>query len=555
MVLPHADETVWPLDSLVETAKRSAALPWRTVIKDRDERKSIYAEFADTFPLHPNMIFYESMSGARIMDSPFEIFRAVDSAEEPHVATPIHVWSSRSPSVRPESIASREDVVFVRRHTPEYIYYLARAKYVIGNSTFPEYFVRRISQKYLNTWHGIGYKSLGRTSERPYGAGLAVYNMLQSTHTISPSPHMTSVMLDGFSMRNTYTGDFAETGYPRIDATINMTDARKAEVISAIGLNGGRPVVTYAPTWREDGFDVDRLSIDLSALNRLDIDLVFLGHHLMLSALPKAVLDDVIVPSSATNTNELLAVSDILISDYSSVFFDFLNTGRPVIHYLYDYSEYSKRRGLSLSLRQLPGKVAFTSDALVSAVQDSLTLETMDTENYNAAASRHCSHDDGSRATAVADWFFRSSNEKIGLITGLNRRRRVVFWGGRLGGAQSNSEFFEHLEKVAERRDIDTTLVIARSASRIPDLTKLLRRVGPQLSLVVRDDYAFGMTRDEARARSELSRGSLPETRRLYTAIYAREYRRMFGDTRFDVVRKHPELTRFWAELSKHAYK
>lgn len=527
---------------------------WFRTVADPEERKQLFHEFQQSVDCHPDIIFYESMSGAKMMDSPYSIFEDLFESSPTHSGF-LHVWSARSQEVVPLRYRDLRSVVTVRRHTPAYFYYLARATYIISNSALPEYFVRRPEQRYLNTWHGIGYKTLGRTDRKPLGAALAVSNMLQATHVISPCEFMTQIHLDGFSMAKLFTGKLAETGYPRIDTTLNASESDKKELYSALGCLADKPIVTYAPTWRGEAFDVDRLRSDLHNLAQQDCTVVFLGHHLMLKDVSDDVLEEVIVPPDFVNTNLLLSITDVLITDYSSIFFDFLVTDRPIIHYIYDYNEYSTKRGLNLTKDELPGLVASTADELINAVVWSLSTGLGRTRNYPGHMARFNPHDTGDSTQRVINWFLRDRTDQVRQLEGINDRPRIVFWGGRLAAGDALSAYFREMQTLADAGDADVSLFVSRSVRRNQAAMEWIRLLGPSISVVVRDEYSFGMTADEVDARE------VPGTRRsgletsAYDKIYHREYRRMFGDTRFDEVRQFPGLSHFWRRLSQEAYK
>src|SRR5699024_11894189 len=111
-------------------------------------------------------------------------------------------------------------------------------------------FVRGHWQKYLNTWHGVAYKALGRGPENPLGAAESVYNLMQATHVLTPCPYMTDLELERFSLRHSYSGVIAELGYPRIDLQLNMSNDDRSRVLTDLSLDLGRKTVLYAPTWR-----------------------------------------------------------------------------------------------------------------------------------------------------------------------------------------------------------------------------------------------------------------------------------------------------------------
>lgn len=526
---------------------------WTKPVGDEEDRRSHYAEFMKSNRVHPDVVFFESMSGAKMMDSPFALFEHLVNEKKAGLNRFLFIWSVRSLEVVPEPYQNHPDVIFVKRHTRDYFHFLTRAKFIVGNSTFPDYFVRNTDQRYLNTWHGIGFKSLGRSDLSPLGAQQAVYNMLQATHVISPCPLMTDVHRHGFSMQGVHAGSIAEVGYPRIDLTLNSSVDDRQALAEELGLVPGKKTVLYAPTWRGTEFDVARLVDDLTNLSRMDVNIVFLGHHLMLRHLKGVDLESVILPSSNLNTNRLLSIVDVLITDYSSIFFDVLRTATRIVHYVYDYEEYRATRGLSLSLDELPGAIAHSSSELLVAVRDALVVGPRPLNED--AVSRFSPNDNGQSTKAVARWFFENDASSVNVVTSANILPRVIFWGGRMDSTEVTDEFLAELVSAAENSNVEVSLLVARSVTSLPTVMETLDRLGENVSVITRGSYPFAMTEDERRARASLNAQSLPESRGLYSDIYHREYRRIFGDARFDAVVLHPHLSRFWKELARYATK
>lgn len=532
---------------------------WRQTLGEVELRKTQFAEYTEQLPIHPDVIFYESMSGAKMMDSPFAIFKGLLSDPRFKADSKLHVWSVRSKDIVPEFARNMENVIFVKRHTKEYMYYLARAKHVISNSTLPEYFVRRKEQKYLNTWHGIGYKALGRTKDSQLGAGLAVFNMLQSTHSISPCEFMTSIHLNGFSMRGNYSGTLAETGYPRIDSTLNISHEEKESVRQELKIDNKLKTILYAPTWRGDSnseaFDLDRLSEDLHQLSKMEANVIFMGHHIMQRQVRGMDFSNIILPADNSNTNQLLSVVDILITDYSSIFFDFLVTGLPIIHYMYDYEEYKAARGLSLETSQLPGPVARSSCDLIELVHKFLNGKNEITEKYENAREMFCKYDQGNSTLKVIDWFFFDIITKVNIIDTSFGKKNLIFWAGRMDDDEDRGEFLDRIRQTVIDSKHNVTLFCARNVIKYPEVRALLDDLNDQITVISRGGYAFGMTGAEICARSKKKSPLSPELDVLSMNIYQREYRRIFGSHRFDEVILYPKLTFFWKELAKFSVK
>lgn len=554
---------------------------WKKKLRDAEELKTRQAEYNEAVPTNTKVIFYESMSGARMMDSPYALFTHI--FDDPAFRDFHHVWSVRSQDLVPDELKDETRVTFVTRNTDAHMYFLALAGYIIGNSLLPDHFVRKPDQKYLNTWHGIAYKALGRTEDSPLGAAGSVYNLLQATHVLTPCPFMTETQLSRFSLRGVFSGSMAEIGYPRQDLTLNMPQEQSNQIRKVLELDPDKKTVLYAPTWRGNKgtarFDADQLEKDIDSLTKLDANVVFQAHHIMLRHIKNVDYGNIIVPPPSIVTNELLAVVDLLISDYSSIFFDFLATNKPIVHYLYDYDAYEEERGLLLDKSELPGPIVTTSDELIATVND-LTADTFSPdEKYRQAQSKFVPHDDGYASDRTIRWFFHGDTGNTKLIE-TRKRPSILFWGARLDKGKKTRDFLESVRIAAEAGDKDVTLFVAHSVKSNETAMEQIRKLGLSVSVVARNNYEMAMTTAERHARSpeDASRDARQEQRTtpfwerltsvfrrtrksderpdsLLSDMYKREYRRVFGDSLFDEVVMFPGASHFWKKLAEHAHK
>jgi len=531
----------------------------RIFIKDPEKRKATFAKYYNRITLNEKWIFYESMGGMRMMDNPYAIFKQV--YEDKRFKDYIHVWSIATHGTIPEEYRDKSNILFVTRNTDMYMRAIATAKYIVCNSVLPEYFVPKPEQKYLNTWHGIAYKGIGRSELSPLGPMGTIYNMLEATHVLTPCDFMTQKQLEGFSMHGVYSGEIAEIGYPRIDTTINASEQEKKQIRHILRIDPRKKVVLYAPTWRGDmrtrKFDTDTLTKDLKALAGVDANIIFMGHHLMLKHTKGLDFGNLIIPPSSINTNALLSVVDVLITDYSSIFFDFLVTGRPIIHYLYDYKEYKTERGLNLDKSELPGIVTQTTSGLIALVEEYLATSYSPTKKYLAARKRFCSHEDGRASERAVNWFLKDNTAGINIIP-KDAKKSIVFWGGALNKTENATEYLQQVQEQVNKGDKVVVLIIARSVVKRPEIMSTIRSFGFDVTIIARGDDTMVATKTEKMARQLIEHGirgwgRVPFVRGAYVRIYKREYRRILGNARFDEIVVYPKCSRFWKELVKYA--
>lgn len=510
-----------------------------------------YAEMSESLPLRDNVIFYESFFGKQITCNPYALFREVFG--DPKYSTFMHVWSVTPETCVPAWMKNLENVVFVKRGTHLYRRYLATAKYLVNNVTFQSFFVRREGQKYLNTWHGTPMKTLGKD----IGTGVLEHrnvsrNFLHATHLVTPNDHTTQVLLDRYDVQTLSPAKVGYTGYPRIDLTLEDGGMDRASVLKELGIEPTeqRKIVLYAPTWRGGAsyqhFDTERLVSDLEALSELDCIVLFQGHHLSVSLIPDHL--PVRVVNEAINTNELLAVTDILVTDYSSIMYDFFPTGRPVICYTYDLEDYAAERGLYFTPEDL-GLCQVTSGAsLISAVEEALHRP----EAYRASedlVSRFCGREDGQASSRVKS-FFLEDDDKFVLPKSEDDKQRILFHHSMLPNGISSS--LTNLLWSLDPEVYDLTVIVPVGVieksdggigvlNGLPSYVKVLADGGRQV-VNIEEKWLIDYFNKWNFLPSE-------HQRELYLAAFKREYRRLLGEASFDVIVEFEGYSRYWTSV------
>jgi CDP-glycerol glycerophosphotransferase len=308
--------------------------------------------------------------------------------------------------------ATPEWVEAVRPSSRRHLESLGRAKYVVSNAAMPIYWRKKPGQKYLQTWHGTPLKKIAGDIERPqmrdakrYLRSLArdvtYWDLLLSQNRFS-----TEVLRRAFR----YDGPILEAGYPRNDMLVSSEgDEVRAHTRRILGLEEGVRAVLYAPTWR-DSLDFE-LELDLGALaDELGPQTVFLlrAHQHVSRAVGTQAHPRVVDVSRFPDTRDVLLAADVLVTDYSSVMFDFAVTGRPILLYTYDIEHYrDELRGIYLDLEaEAPSPLLRTPAELLGALKDPSATLTPYREAYARFAQRYCSLDDGNAAAKAVELFF-----------------------------------------------------------------------------------------------------------------------------------------------------
>jgi CDP-glycerol glycerophosphotransferase len=301
-------------------------------------------------------------------------------------------------------------------HSREHFEALARARYVIANDNMPRWFRKREGQLCLQTWHGTPLKRIGLDIGRPqFPSGLIYRDLLRESVAnwdvlLSPNRFSTTIFRGAFG----FGGEILESGYPRNDALHRPDrEERAAAIRRQLGLPAHKRIILYAPTWRDDAarpsggdyrFD---LQLDVSAMAEAlgdDHVLLLRLHTNVRNSTPARITNDFVTGVTAyPDITDLLLISDVLITDYSSVMFDFAGTGRPMLFFTYDMASYRDQlRGFYLDFEaEAPGPLLATSAEVIEALRGIRDVELSYRDAYKAFADTYCALDDGKAASRV----------------------------------------------------------------------------------------------------------------------------------------------------------
>lgn len=301
----------------------------------------------------------------------------------------------------------------VPRHTPRYFLELLRCDLLVTNDIVSRHLVKGPRVVYLQSWHGSPIKVIGLHESTPaYQGGEAHLARMRRDvskwdYLISPCPAFTDIFRGAFG----YEGEILEVGYPRNDILLNDDGTRRVQLRRALGLEPAQLAVLYAPTWRDDaalgadGFHQPEL-IDwdalLAALPDGSVVLNRLHQHAASVDLPDfgGRLIDV---SRHEDMAELILASDVLVSDYSSVIYDYAVWGRPIILHAPDLAHYRDQvRGLYFDYEPwAPGPVTSTTGELADALGSLTEIEQTYAKRYADFVATYCTFENGRAAESV----------------------------------------------------------------------------------------------------------------------------------------------------------
>lgn len=395
----------------------------KALSQKRSERKARVKRYTDLFlnayyrlflthgKIHPDRVLIQSKGGRCPSGNMFallteslqrkkEIILVLKPEEQRHWKTFSVTYNIRLSSVRT-----------VRPDSYRYYRLLAGSAVLLNDSTFPHRFIKKAEQLYLNTWHGVPLKHMGcDVPARAYAIGDVQRNFLHADYLLFPNPFMQEIMLRSYMLTSLYRGTILQEAYPR--NTILVDRARRETLRHALKFNNKR-ICCYLPTWR--GIMTKKQNAKqhkdcLHYLNQLDSRLtddiilyVKLHPYAERGFHPETYRHIRMFPADY-ETYDFLTTCDVLITDYSSVFFDFAVTGRKIILFAYDYEEYKAGRGLYLDPETLPFPFVRTVDGLLYEIN---TPKQYDDSDF---LRRYCPYSPESTTRRICDLLYNNAS-------------------------------------------------------------------------------------------------------------------------------------------------
>jgi CDP-glycerol glycerophosphotransferase len=359
------------------------------------------------FKVNPKKILLTSYNHTKISCNPKYITKYILSKKEQYDYELI--WIIKNDKVRQEFFGEFDgDVKYVKFKSPMYYYHMATSKFIISNQRTNFYTKKRKNQIYIQTWHSMArIKKIEKDAEHQLSdryINLAKEDSLKTDLITSGSKQSTEI----FENKFWYKGKILNIGTPRNDILFTENEKLISEIREKIKIDKDKKIILYAPTFRSkypfkyDSLDFEKIKEALKL--KFNNDFVFLiKKHPNLTKKISNQINSKEFPyidvSFYEDIQELLLVSDILISDYSSVVFDFALTKKPCFLFVPDIDDYYKKeRNTYFKIEDLPFNSSKTSEDLiidifkfnkneyVSNLTDFLSKKISVFENGNACA-------------------------------------------------------------------------------------------------------------------------------------------------------------------------
>ncbi len=365
--------------------------------------RSVRLRRAQGQPLR-DVVLFESFAGKMIGDNPLGIQRElVDRGTALEI-----LWTVSHPDL---SVPTGTRGVLLG--SAQWLEALATSRYLVNNTNFPRYFRKPPGQVYCQTWHGTPLKRLAH--DMPPGTinddFLALYDREAAAWDYLVAANEFSVAALGGAFR--YRGTILPVGYPRNDRLVTASAAERQAIRERLGVPDPQErLLLYGPTWRTGRRTAAGQFAPVNYLNpgsRLPEGwrLAFRGHSHTHGAHDASIAGGALDVTRYPDVADLLIAADALLTDYSSLMFDFAVTGKPILFLAPDLADYRDSRGFYLDFEaEAPGPILATSDEVVARLADLPSVVGEFSARYAAWQARFTAWEDGNASRRVVDAVF-----------------------------------------------------------------------------------------------------------------------------------------------------
>lgn len=529
-------------------------------------RRTKFASAYERNKVKENVILYEAYMGRGMLCNPYSIFKFLLEKEDGIEYR--HIWCIEDFKDNEAIISEYKkypNVHFVKRDSDEYIKALTTAQYLINNSTFPTYFIKKEKQYYINTWHGIPLKTLGY--DLPRGnieVSNTLRNFMMTDYLLSPNDFLTDIYRESYKLNGIYEGNIIQEGYPRNDSffKVNRLDVIEKIKRSGVKIETDKKIILYAPTWKGKDFGNPELGLEeyFTFIQEIERQVDNTKYQVLVKP-HQAVYQFIKDNNQVTNqfvpaivdTNELLSVVDILVSDYSSIFFDFLVSDRPVLFYVPDLEDYKDYRGIYFGANQFPGPASKELSDIVTWINHIEAVQEVYQEQYNKIKTKYCSCDDGLVTKRVCDIIFSNESKKTyHIISDFSTEKKKLFLYASDLRQNGITQSFISLLNLINYDKFDVTVMIMNS--RIEDRIERVLNLNKNVRVLYRNSTYCALLGEDIRKELILKIGikSLFGRALMPKRMFRREYKRCFGDCTFDYSIDFTGYSSFFAMFMIH---
>lgn len=399
-------------------------------------------------PIKKNTILVESTHGREFSG---HIFYMVKEIQKNYPNLEIYLSIKSSKLVEVKEILDRQNfdgkINIIEFLSKEYAFALATSEYLINDTSFWDFFNKRPEQKYINIWHGTPLKYLGKDIE-PDGFGNVQKNFLSADYLVVSNEYTKEKMVQGFNLENIASTKVLVGPSPR--NSVLFDDTLRVNLRAELDIEE-KKVFFYMPTYRDKGTSINVIEETLTYIdqNLSDGEKMFIKLHPFDEerlSLNLSGFNHIFEYPKQFETYEFLTVVDCLITDYSSILYDFSCTGREIILYTYDKEEYYLSRGMYENIDDYPFVQAKNKEKLIELMLHSIEI---DSDGFKLFREKFVPFDNINGVSEIVDYIFDDrKNDNIQEHTLRNSKENIVFFAGGLWDNGISRAFFNTIESI-----------------------------------------------------------------------------------------------------------
>ena len=421
--------------------------------------------------------------------------------------------------------------------TPDSVYMelIETAQFLLTEVYLTAAWVKKEGQMYINIWHGTPLKKLGlaKNAKGKHKNGIQQSNFIDADYLLYPNDYTKKHMLESYKVADLMPGKVLKLGYPRTGGMLEAAQSDQTELRKMLAPNGEH-IYAYMPTWK-DYLKVDQVVAEskelldyLDANLREDQILYVNLHHRVSDSLDYSQFKRIRQFPPTVDSYKLLALTDALITDYSSVFYDYLALRRQIVLYCADYELYRKKRGTYMDLMELPFDKAITPEEVLAAINRGKTYDD------EAAYQEFCAYDSVENAHKLCSLFLGTEDEVVVEAIPKNKKKKVMIYSDALSECTETQWLRKTAENCAGSDTVELfiscnqDMVNENKDSAYPLLNKV-----PVIGTTA--DYfpsAMGRT---AKKLYESGKITIGQAMSIWTYDYAAAVRRFLGRAAFDL--------------------
>ncbi len=506
-----------------------------------------YTRMYEKLKVDPKFILLESKHGEDIAGNIFALLKEL--ANEPYREYKVFLAMVTDYMDQYAQLLENygiRNVTMIDISSREYMKALATAKYLVTDTSFPPYYIKKQEQVYLNTWHGTPLKAMGRiVPMREYALGNVQRNFLIADYLLYQNDFSREAFMTDYMFQNIYPGTALVCGYPRNSAFFHKQ--RYRQIRKELNIDD-KQVIVYMPTWRgllhkkETAKQLDMLGGYFAQIDdRLSDSQVFYVklHPFVKDEMEYGGYKHIKEFPSKYETYDFLNASDVLVTDYSSIMFDYAVTKRKIVLFTYDREEYKNGRGLYLDLEDLELPKADTVDQLIEELK-------RENQGYPEFHQRFCSYDSADTPNQVIETLLHGSipdrEDYKAVRTAARDKKRVLVYIRGLKKDHYSERLIESINSIdLEQYDV----YVCMKANGVKAASIMLQNLKKEIGYIPLT-YEINYTRmDYILCKLRLIFGiNIGLTNGRIDKVMKREILKQLAGVEFDYVIHHSELDR-----------